>query len=800
MLYQKIIFSLFFTLISFTACFSQQSGSLQFVSHIDMAAYAGYDGNYNIVCNDVEGYVSQTGTEYAVVGTHKGIAIVDVSNASSPQQVAYVAGGIGTTWREIAIYSHYAYCVTDGREALGVLIIDLANLPTAVTSQYWIPQIPNSGGTPFNLTKSHTIVIEDGIMYLNGFNALNQETAFFDLRTSPTAPTFEGMVNDEYCHDSFIRRDTLYTANIFTGRVIMYDLSDRQNPRQIGTPFNTPFNFTHQVWQSNDSDYLFTTDERPNAPVAAYNVNDLNNVQEVDQFLRYETIGQGSVSHNLYVVPNDYLVIANYTDGVTIVDVKHPDNMLEIANYDTYPGGTPNPPYSGVWATYPYLPSGKMLVSDMASGFYVLQPTYQRASWLEGIVSDGICGGVLNDVKMTIFDGAIAVAGKNTNVTGVFKTGYKQAGNYTLRVEKAGYVTQNIPIVLQQGIVVTQNISLIPLGTTNLTTRVEDLSNAPLNQAKLKLSSPTINYQATTNTSGQAGFNCVIADSYDFFVGKWGYETKKISGLPISATTMSLPSTNLTTGYQDPFDLDLGWTTATANANNTGWQLEKLIRFNNAPVTQNITCYVTHSGGTTVDNGSATLLSPPMNLASLPNAILHFNVRVAAPSGLAFAKFYLVTPTQTILIDSSGSTPSNVWVPKNINIASFALLNNFSVQFMVRVESPQAGTPIEVGIDNFYVTTSTVTETEVATKTRIHTQPNPFFGTCKVQLSTIQQLDYQSITCIVYNQLGQLVARKDLSLTGDLTLGDELSSGAYFVCFMRENEVLARTKIIKLSE
>ncbi|MEY4928193.1 MAG: hypothetical protein RI894_2631, partial [Bacteroidota bacterium] len=135
----KLIISLLFALFLYSAKSGAQTNpSLQFAGHLPMAAYGGFDGNYNIVCNDVEGYVAPSGTEYAVVGTHKGIAIVDVSNAAAPNQVAYIAGGVGTTWREIAIYSHYAYCVTDGREAMGVLIIDLANLPATVSSQYWI--------------------------------------------------------------------------------------------------------------------------------------------------------------------------------------------------------------------------------------------------------------------------------------------------------------------------------------------------------------------------------------------------------------------------------------------------------------------------------------------------------------------------------------------------------------------------------------------------------------------------------------------------------------------------------------
>ncbi len=800
---KKTILGIFccFCLLFLTKTSAQTIANLQFAGHLDMAAYRGFDGSYDIVCNDVEGYVASNGTEYAVVGTHKGIAIVDVSNAAAPVQRDFVMGGIGTTWREIAIYSHYAYCVTDGREQLGVLIIDLANLPAAVTSQYWIPQIPNGGGFS-SLTKSHTIVIEDGFMYLNGYNALEQQTAFFDLRQTPLSPTYAGMVNDEYCHDSYVRHDTLYTADIYQGRVRMYDVSNKANPVSIGTPFNTPFNFTHQVWQSNDGNYLFTTDERPDAPVAAYNINNVNNVTEVCQFLRYETIGQGSVSHNLYVVPNDYLVIANYTDGVTIVDVRHPDNMVEVANYDTYPGSTPNPPYSGVWAVYPFLPSGKMLVSDMASGFYTLTPSYARASWLEGTVTDGVCGGSINNAKITIVNNNTDIAGSSSKISGVYKTGYKAPGTYTIRVEKAGYVTQTVPVTLVQGQIVTKNIVLLPVGTVNLAQTITDANSNPLSQVKLKITNTTATYNGATQANGQSNFNCVFTGTYDVWAGKWGYETKQTSNTVVSSTTTSLPNISLNQGYIDPFELDLGWTINSNSPNGVSFQREEMNNFAGNAATDGTdigkSCYVTHSGGTTIDNGTASLLSPAMNLAGFTDVVLRFNCRMYAPSGLGTMYFYLVTPSQTVVIDSIVPGTS-AWRAKTLHLQNYITLTN-NMQFKVSVVSPQAGAQIEAAFDNFNITRITNTENAVENLPFIAAQPNPFNDVCKLQIDNIADLGNNSF-CLVYNSVGQLVEKQEIKVANagnTLEIGQNLPKGAYFVNIISNNKIVSRAKIIKI--
>ena len=60
------------------------------------------------------------------------------------------------------------------------------------------------------------------------------------------------------------------------------DVSNKSNPITIGT-HPTPNAFTHNAWVSDDGDYVFTTDEQSGAYLTAYDVSDLNNIQEVDR-------------------------------------------------------------------------------------------------------------------------------------------------------------------------------------------------------------------------------------------------------------------------------------------------------------------------------------------------------------------------------------------------------------------------------------------------------------------------------------------------------------------------------------
>ena len=161
----------------------------------------------------------------------------------------------------------------------------------------------------------------------------------------------------------------------------------------------TPFEFTHNAWVSDDNNYAFTTDERANAYLTAYDVSDIGNIRETDRFRPLETEGENVIVHNTHYF-NGFLVTSWYTDGVVIVDGSRPDNLVEVANYDTWDG--PSGDFNGCWGAYPWLPSGNLLVSDIQSGLYVIGVDYKRACWLEGTVRNSETDQVIPNVNVNI--------------------------------------------------------------------------------------------------------------------------------------------------------------------------------------------------------------------------------------------------------------------------------------------------------------------------------------------------------------------------------------------------------------
>ena len=110
-------------------------------------------------------------------------------------------------------------------------------------------------------------------------------------------PVEIGEYDPYYCHDSFARGDTLYAAHIYDGFFSIVDVSDPAAPVLLGTK-NTPSDFTHNTWLDSSGDYLFTTDERTNAYVGAYDVSDPTDIQLLDQL--QTNPGSDAIIHNTY--------------------------------------------------------------------------------------------------------------------------------------------------------------------------------------------------------------------------------------------------------------------------------------------------------------------------------------------------------------------------------------------------------------------------------------------------------------------------------------------------------------------
>lgn len=85
-----------------------------------------------------------------------------------------------------------------------------------------------------------------------------------------------------------------------------------------------------------------------------------------------EYIGPTSaIDHNGYTRGNRYY-ISNYERGLVVLDISDPRHPKEAGFFDTYPIAN-SASFNGAWGTYPFLPSGTILVNDINSGLYIIR-------------------------------------------------------------------------------------------------------------------------------------------------------------------------------------------------------------------------------------------------------------------------------------------------------------------------------------------------------------------------------------------------------------------------------------------
>jgi len=225
--------------------------------------------------SDIWGYVDQEGREYALVGLRSATAIVDITDPENPIVISEVAGP-ASVWRDIKTYGDHAFIITDrfrGQSGNGVHVLDLSNLPNPLdsTDQYfWNPIFPERDSA--QLVDCHNLFIEEatGIAYLAGCNINNGGVIAVDV-TNPDSLTVISTLDPRYSHDVYVRNDTVYSSDIFAGFFSMTDATDPSESTLLATQ-TTPSSFTHNTWLSDNGKVLFTTDERGNGAVAAYDI------------------------------------------------------------------------------------------------------------------------------------------------------------------------------------------------------------------------------------------------------------------------------------------------------------------------------------------------------------------------------------------------------------------------------------------------------------------------------------------------------------------------------------------------
>ncbi len=421
--------------------------------------------------------------ELAFFGCFNGTSIVDITTPTL-RELAFIPTqstnptSSGNGWREIRTSGHYAYITTEASGG-GLQIVDLLPDPTNPDSVRLVSKF-NTGGSnnnQHNLGTSAGYAWEaDHYIYLCGGQVTvgfgnSGGMAIYDV-SNPTSPVLMSRYATRYVHDVYVKNDTAYLANINDGFVDIVDVSNKSNPVRIRT-FTYPAPTTgdagtHNVWVTDDSKFIFTTDEvAPSGQniLRVHDARDYNNIIVNAATYKSPVGSQSAVVHNAYV-RGKHIIMSYYTQGVKIVDISEPLDPVEVGAYNTY-GSTTASGYNGCWGVFPFYPSGKIIASDIngvgnsTGKLSVIEFNNARAGTVRGIVKDAVTEQVIAGAQIRAIDYYNKT--RVSNSEGFYRIRTVQGENKRFVVSASGYRTDTLRInVPENGDSITIDVNLQP--------------------------------------------------------------------------------------------------------------------------------------------------------------------------------------------------------------------------------------------------------------------------------------------------------------------------------------------------
>lgn len=384
------------------------SQNVTLTANLDLAALGGAGAN------DIWGYVSPSGREYALISLLDKLAFVEVTNPAAPVLFATIAHP-NSTWGDVKVYQDHCYFTTE-TAGTGIQVFNLAPIDAYIVEAQTTLASPG---------RAHNLAVdtESGFLYTLGSRGGTGTTMCFDL-TDPSNPVQVGansVTGGQYMHDAQV---VTYTSGPNAGRQILFgasggnglkiwDVTDKANPFLVGAETYTDLEYSHQCWLSADRNYLYLGDEldesRTNGITTTrtlvFDVSDITSPTLVSTF----TTGLPAIDHNLYV-KGGFIFESNYSSGLRIFDTNDdPLNPTEVGWYDTYPAND-NANFNGTWSNFPFFPSGTVILSDRQSGLFVFDvsaATVRQAPVTSLNVVRGVVTG--GDVTSLSSDGTFVV-------------------------------------------------------------------------------------------------------------------------------------------------------------------------------------------------------------------------------------------------------------------------------------------------------------------------------------------------------------------------------------------------------
>ncbi|MDP2715033.1 choice-of-anchor B family protein [Rheinheimera sp.] len=369
--------------------------NIDLVAHMALADFSLQPSS----ASDIWGHVDlNSGTEYALIGLRNGTAVVSLADPQNPVEVGSIAGS-STTWRDIKVYQYfdtalrrwqaYAYVSSEGND--GIQIIDLTRLPNAVSLATTYSGVISShnifiSGVDYSSNSQNSTAAP--LLHLAGQNTQRGAVAALSL-ANPTAlsPVWQqnAALAGDYSHDvammqiadaraisdcQFSPCQVLFDFN--EQDIRLWDASVANAPAKLSQFSYDQASYVHSGWSSEDNRYLFVHDELDessfsfNTTLRIYALDDLRN-PVLQPVWRGPT---AAIDHNGFVRGNRYYM-STYQRGLTVLDISNPAAPVEAGFFDTFLPSD-GAAFNGMWGTYPYLPSGLILGSDINSGLYIL--------------------------------------------------------------------------------------------------------------------------------------------------------------------------------------------------------------------------------------------------------------------------------------------------------------------------------------------------------------------------------------------------------------------------------------------
>jgi choice-of-anchor B domain-containing protein len=335
--------------------------------------------------NDIWGWTSPAGEEYALSTHSGGIAIVRVTDPENPEFLGRIESqspfDFRNIWGDAATFGVYGYFVTEIDDS-NIVIVDLSGLDAlaAVENPFTELVAPvfffNGGG----YDGSHNVTINEdpGFAYLAGVH-LKEGTAnnacgaaeptrfntlILDLMADPTNPSVVACIENAGESDIYVVNytgpDSDYAgyeiAFVFDGRdregqaanppnpvggkTLIWDVTDKSNIIEIAS-FRTPgMTFSNAGWTTEEQDFLFTTDNIDELVLADWPITPLFtqppaettnkprtgtyiiDIRDLDNPLFLQRFENNTVGLDQnLMVKDDKLYLASHTSGTRVMQI-----------------------------------------------------------------------------------------------------------------------------------------------------------------------------------------------------------------------------------------------------------------------------------------------------------------------------------------------------------------------------------------------------------------------------------------------------------------------------------------------